>query len=105
MKNFRFFLQKNLNKAHEQSTFIANIMNEAGVSGKKKLQVIKNIYGAMGIDLFEQINEQKSKVDIELDELLKQLASELTEKIWFYDVYVQALNLIQKEYVNKFLLD
>lgn len=115
----------NLNRAYEQSTFIANIMNEAGVSGKEKLQAIKNIYGAMGINLFEQTNESKSRVDLEIDELIKQLSSELTEqqckmkileinndkaisdKIRFGSmyVYVQALNLIQKKYMNKFLLE
>lgn len=116
---------ENLNKAYEQSTFIANIMNEAGVSGKEKLQAVKNIYRAMGINLFEQTNDSKSKVDFEIGELIKQLASELTEKqcklkileinknktisdkIRFGSmyVYVQALNLIQKKYMNKFLLD
>lgn len=116
---------KNLNNAYEQSTFIANIMDEAGVSGKEKLQAVKNIYQAMGISLFEKSNETKSIVDYEIDELIKVIASEMSEyqcklkileisketsisdkiKYGSIYVYVQALKLIQNKYMNKFLLE
>ncbi|MDW5298853.1 MAG: BRO family protein [Sedimentibacter sp.] len=116
---------ENLNKAYEQSAFIANIMDEAGVSGKTKLQAVKNIYQAMGINLFEKTNETKSKVDYEIDELINEIASEMSEyqcklkileiskdteisdkiKYGSIYVYVQALNLIHKKYMNKFLLE
>jgi hypothetical protein len=117
---------ESINKAYEQSTFIANIMDEAGVSGKEKLQAVKNIYQAMGINLFEKSNETKSIVDYEIDELIKEIASEMSEyqcklkilleiskdttisdkiKYGSIYVYVQALKLIQNKYMNKFLLE
>lgn len=116
---------ESLNKAYEQSAFIASIMDEAGVSGKEKLQAVKNIYAAMGIKLFEKPERDKSKVDYEIDELVKELAEELTEnqckaqileiykdktisdKIKYGSMYVyfKALKMIQEKYTGKFLLE
>ncbi len=114
---------ESLNKAYEQSAFIASIMDEAGVSAKEKLQAVKNIYEAMGIKLFEKPEKDKSKLDYEIDELVKELAEELTEnqckaqileiykdktisdKIKYGSMYVyfRALKMIQEKYTGKFL--
>lgn len=113
----------NINKAYEQASFIAGIMEEAGVSGQDKLIAVKNIYEAMGINLFDRQKKLKSRVDYEIEDLVKELAEKLTEyqckfeiieiyndktisdKIRYGSMYVyfMALKMIRDKYLGKLL--